>query len=181
MGDASKGIPVIANSLVRKVVRTEYAMLRAPLVVVDRRLIARYLPDDSKVRVSLERGLHTLDVAAGRLLNEPAPKANRPKDESPRDESPRDESPKSDANEQQSASTHSHLEQVVPPADHADPQEPDVEEEREHIVEAILDEPAVGELADPELDVADVQAQLRAKHLLQEREEQERLKAEGRI
>jgi hypothetical protein len=49
---------------------------------------------------------------------------------------------------------------------------PDVEAEREAIVEAVRErQPDVGELADPDLDVAEVQAQLQAKHAIQEREE----------
>jgi hypothetical protein len=156
---------VIANPLVRKVVRTEYAMLRAPLAVVDRRVVARYLAEDSKVRISLERGLHTLDAVAGRLLAEKAGGPSTP------------------ASGRQEARTRpAGPAGTPPPADHPEPQEPDLEEEREQIVEHILEEqPAVGELADPDLDVAEVQAELRAKHLIQEREEERQLKEDGAV
>jgi hypothetical protein len=41
---------------------------------------------------------------------------------------------------------------------------------REAVVEAVRDrQPDVGELADPDLDVAEVQAQLQAKHAIEER------------
>jgi hypothetical protein len=56
-------------------------------------------------------------------------------------------------------------------ADHGD-----LEHDREQIADAIRAEaPEVGERADPDLDVADVQAELRAKHAVEEREEQRRL------
>jgi hypothetical protein len=49
---------------------------------------------------------------------------------------------------------------------------PDLEAEREAIAEAVREsQPDVGELADPDLDVADVQAQLQAKHTIEEREQ----------
>lgn len=44
----------------------------------------------------------------------------------------------------------------------------DLEAEREAIAEAVRDrQPDVGELADPDLDVAEVQAQLQAKHAIE--------------
>jgi hypothetical protein len=49
----------------------------------------------------------------------------------------------------------------------------DLEAEREAIAEAVRErQPDVGELADPELDVAEVQAQLQAKHAVELREEE---------
>lgn len=66
------------------------------------------------------------------------------------------------------------------------PREPatDVAQQPEQIAEvaeAILEEePAVGERADPDLDVAEVQAQLRAKHLIEEREQVQQLKRRER-
>jgi hypothetical protein len=56
----------------------------------------------------------------------------------------------------------------------AGPEPDELTHEREQIAEAIrAEQPDVGELADPELDVADVQARLRAKHLVEERLEQQ--------
>lgn len=48
----------------------------------------------------------------------------------------------------------------------------DDDAEREAIAEAVRErQPDVGELADPDLDVAEVQAQLQAKHAIETREE----------
>jgi hypothetical protein len=48
----------------------------------------------------------------------------------------------------------------------------DSDADREAIAEAVRErQPDVGELADPELDVADVQAELQAKHAIEAREE----------
>jgi hypothetical protein len=50
----------------------------------------------------------------------------------------------------------------------------DTDAEREAIAEAVRErQPNVGELADPDLDVAEVQAQLQAKHAIEMREENE--------
>ena len=132
---------MIANPLVRKVVRAEYTILRTPLAVVDQRVVAPRFGDDSMLHISIERGLHTLDAVADRLLGDSTAPAPEPAS-----------------------------------AEHAE----ELEHEREQIAETILEEePVVGERADPDLDVAEVQAQLRAKHAVEEREEQRRLKEEG--
>ena len=49
---------------------------------------------------------------------------------------------------------------------------PDTNADREAIAQAVRErQPDVGELADPDLDVAEVQAQLQAKHAIEAREE----------
>jgi hypothetical protein len=49
---------------------------------------------------------------------------------------------------------------------------PDLDAEREAVAEAVREQqPDVGELADPELDVAEVQARLQAKHAIEARDE----------
>jgi hypothetical protein len=116
---------MIANPVLRKFVEFEYAAVRTPLALLDRRV-----PEESAVHRVLDRGLAGLDSLVAGLLAEPA---------------------------------------VTPAVD-----DDELASEREQIAEAIRAEQAeVGELADPELDVADVQAKLRAKHIVEERLEQQ--------
>lgn len=68
---------MIGNTVVRKAVQVEYAVLRAPLTVLDQQVLARYFDETSVVRVSFERGLDALDSAAARLLQE-TPEPGRP-------------------------------------------------------------------------------------------------------
>jgi uncharacterized membrane protein len=57
---------------------------------------------------------------------------------------------------------------------------PATQQEREAIAETIRDrQPDVGELADPDLDVAEVQAQLQAKHTVEAHEEERELRHRG--
>lgn len=137
---------MITNAAVRKVVQVEYLLARTPLALIDQGLAARFLAEDSKVRVTVERGLASLDAVADRLLNDPVP--------SPQAEERPTEEP-------------AHAEPVEVPAD-------EVERVAEELLAEQEEKPAVGELADPELDVAEVQAQLRAKHLVEEQAERRR-------
>jgi hypothetical protein len=117
-------------------VELEYAAVRTPLALLDRRL-----PANSSVHRVVGRGLSGLDGLVAGLLTEPA-----------------------DYPPAQSQS-------VRGPG----PEPEELAHERDMIAEAIrAEQPEVGELADPELDVADVQAQLRAKHLVEERLEQQK-------
>ncbi|HEY0561370.1 MAG TPA: hypothetical protein VGD03_13880 [Frankiaceae bacterium] len=50
----------------------EYAMLRIPLTLVGNQVVARYLEEDSPVRLGFERTLGSLDATAGRLLGDPS-------------------------------------------------------------------------------------------------------------
>lgn len=146
---------MITNTLVRKAVQVEYSILRAPLAMIDRQL-ATHLGDDSKVRFPFELGLDSLDAVAGRLLARPG-------------SAQRSEAKTRQSDEQPDATT-------------PQPVEPTLEDEVERVAEELLEEqeqkPVAGELADPDLDVAEVQAELRAKHLLQEHDEEQRLKQE---
>jgi hypothetical protein len=104
-------------------------------------LVESRLPEDSKVRTGLHAALQTVDSSVQNLLHKPAADSGARSPGGPRP-----------------------AEQPSPWAD------PDAE--REAIAEAVRERQAdVGELADPDLDVADVQAQLQAKHALEEREE----------
>jgi hypothetical protein len=106
-------------------------------------LVENRLPEDSRVRNGIHGALMTIDSSVGQLLH---PARNAP---SPRPDRNRDTAP-----------------------DTAPDAAPDLAAEREAIFEAVREnQPTVGELADPDLDVADVQAQLQAKHALEEREQ----------
>jgi hypothetical protein len=143
---------MIANPVLRKMVEFEYAAVRTPLALLDRRL-----PESSPVHHVLERGLTGLDGFVAGLLATPA-------DAAPRDAAPTESPARHAAPDDASARDEA-----------ADPTLEEFEQEREQIAEAIrAEQPDVGELADPDLDVAEVQAQLRAKHLIEERLEQER-------
>jgi hypothetical protein len=61
--------PMIGTPLAQKVLRAEYKVLRVPLRALDRGL-GRRLPEGSRLRHAIERGLAGADVAAGRLLND---------------------------------------------------------------------------------------------------------------
>lgn len=50
----------------------EYRALRAPAQLIQTKLVARYLPAESGLRLGVERALGTIDKAAGRLLDDPA-------------------------------------------------------------------------------------------------------------
>jgi hypothetical protein len=161
---------VISNTLVRKAVQVEYSLLRTPLAVVSRRLTGR-LGRNSKVRLTVERGLGTLDAVAGQLLSEPQTD-NRPGD-TRREETRREEGrPKSPAAAD------------VPADGNVEPIHEEVELSHDEEVERVAEElredldqkPVTGELADPELQ--DVQAELRAKHIVEEYEQEQQMKRE---
>jgi hypothetical protein len=145
---------MISNPVVRKVVQVEYTLVRTPLVVLDRRLLA-HVPAASMIRTSLERGIDTLDAAAGRLLR-PAESDARPDD------------PGNQAENGPSAFEPADRTVAVPVDE--------VEQIAEQLLARSDTAPPVGELADP--DLQEVQAELRAKHLLEEQEEEKRLARE---
>ena len=60
------------NRTMQKAIRAEYTILRAPLGLLDTQVISR-LGEGSRVRSTFERGLDSLDTAAARLLDRPAP------------------------------------------------------------------------------------------------------------
>ncbi len=166
---------MISNTLVRKAVQVEYALLRTPLAAVNRRLASR-LGTESKVRLTVERGLGTLDAVAGQLLSTPSTRpTNNERGNQGHDQAwnPRDDKPAKSA-----------AAADVPADGNVEPTHEQVElshdEEVERVVEEIREElqqkPVTGELADPELQK--VQAELRAKHLVEEHEEEQRIKRE---
>jgi hypothetical protein len=158
---------VISNTLVRRAVQLEYSLLRTPLAVVKRNLTSR-LSKDSKVRVGVERGLGTLDAVAGQLLSPPS--TDRPSTDRP------------SASGAERAKSRAAAD--VPADGNVEPTHDEVELSHEDEVSRVVDEireeleqkPVTGELADPELQ--EVQAELRAKHLVEEHEEEQRIKRE---
>lgn len=107
-------------------------------------LVENRLPERSKARVGLHAVLQTIDTSVAGLLREPVTEPVAPPSEAPR-------ATEADA-----------------PAD----PDADLEAEREAVAQAVRErQPDVGELADPDLDVAEVQAQLQAKHAIEAREE----------
>src|SRR4051812_16925035 len=138
------------NRTLQKAIRAEYTILRAPLSLLDARVVSR-LDEGSRVRTTFERGLETLDSAAGRLLD---PRPARPQT-----------SPAEPAQEQELPPEEQELppeEQELPPEEQELP--PEEQEEIEELTEVLLAEQEeqtfVGELADDEL--RRVQAELRA-------------------
>lgn len=122
---------MIGNTMVRKAVQVEYAVLRAPLTVLDQQVLPRYFDETSVVRVSFERGLDALDSAAARLLQE-APEPGMPE---------------------------------MLPAE----EQQEVAELADELLEQEETETFHGELADE--DMRRVQAELRAKHSVEEQAE----------
>ena len=56
----------------RTVIRWEYQLLRYPTHLLETKVVAARLPEDSAVRLAFERILGTLDLNAGVLLADPA-------------------------------------------------------------------------------------------------------------
>jgi hypothetical protein len=104
-------------------------------------LMENQLPESSRLRTGLHAVLETVDSSVEQLLHLLAGESDAPRSDS-------------------AAGT------AEPVASQDD------EAEREAIAEAVRErQPDVGELADPDLDVADVQAELQAKHAIEAREE----------
>jgi len=108
------------NRTLQKAIRAEYTILRAPLSLLDARVVSR-LDEGSRVRTTFERGLETLDSAAGRLLD---PRPARPQT-----------SPAEPAQEQE-----------LPPEE-----QEEIEELTEVLLAEQEEQTFVGELADDEL------------------------------
>jgi hypothetical protein len=137
--------------LIRKSASLAYAGFRTPLTLVENRL-----PENSKLRTGLHVALRTVDSSVHGLLGRSQPESAAP--------------PAGGA--QPSATIDTSQDAPAPT--------PDVEAEREAIAEAVRErQPDVGELADPELDVAEVQAQLQAKHAVELHEEEKQHSAGG--
>jgi hypothetical protein len=170
----------VINPLARKAVLAPYVLLRTPLGLIDSRLAARYLPDDSRVRTTIARGLGSLDATAARLLGTVAPPdgtaddgaakvtVTPPAPAEPATASPAQaEPPVGDAG--------------ADPSDVAAPGRPEVPaEEVEQVAEELLAEreevPHAGELGEVDDEEKLRQAELRAKHIVEEYEQEQQAK-----
>jgi hypothetical protein len=145
---------VISNDLLRKAVRAEYTLLRTPLVVLDEQIVSRYTPRGSAVQTSLARTIGALDSLADRLLTE------RPVD------------PWSEAAPARTDAADDGFDaRIAPPVEPLpETEQEEVEELAVDILEAEQDQTFAGELADDD-ELRRVQAELRAKHIVEERDE----------
>jgi hypothetical protein len=143
------------NPVVRRVLRTQYVLIRTPLAVLDRRVLSR-LPDDSRVRTTVAQGLAGLDVVASRLTSDQG------QDGGSVDRTAQDGG------------------QDQPTADARADAAREEREEQERIAAALLDEEQlqqhVGELADADEAELQRQADQRARHLLAEKADEEEAK-----
>jgi hypothetical protein len=145
---------VISNDLLRKAVRAEYTLLRTPLVVLDEQIVSRYTPRGSALQTSLARTIGALDFLADRLLSE---QSGAPWSEA----APARMDEAGDGVETGVASP------VEPLPEH---EQEEVEELAVDILEAEQEQTFAGELAADE-ELRRVQAELRAKHTVEERDE----------
>jgi hypothetical protein len=152
------------RTLTRTIVGVEYQALRTPLALVDAAL-GRRLPEQSRVRRVVRGGIDKLDGLAASLLSadrEPDGEPDRAPEHAPDPVAPQRSAPTRAAPERPAA-------------------QPDLEvlaEEQEQVVEAILSEEEeskhVGELAEADEQTKHDLAQLRAKHMVLELEEERR-------
>jgi hypothetical protein len=190
---------VISNDLLRKAVRAEYTLIRTPLAVLDEQIVSRYTPRGSRVQTSLARTIGALDALADRLLTEQpgqpqSEPADRDRDELRREPTdagqssaaassgtsarmapPRAAAAPADATSANGAvSTEASAETAIADAGEPAPL-PETEQEQigelaEDLLEAEQEQTFAGELAEDE-ELRRVQAELRAKHTVEERDE----------
>src|SRR3954453_17436273 len=133
------------NESVQKVMRVEYLVLRTPLTLLDERVLAR-LGTDSRLRTTAEHGISKLDAVAARFLTRaPAAQPTPPEEAEP-------------------AKQETTAEAVEIPAD-----------EVQYLAEELLEQQEeehnlAGELAEDE-ELRRVQAELMAKHRVEEEQE----------
>lgn len=150
---------MIGNPMVRKAVEVEYAVLRAPLSLLDQQVVARYFDEASVVRTSFERGLDALDSAAARLLQQTQQPTERPE---PPATSPEPAAATGPATSPEPAA-------ATEPDTLPEEEQEEVEELADELLEQEETETFRGELADE--DMRRVQAELRAKHTVEEQAE----------
>ena len=148
------GRSVNDNDLLRKALRVPYTLLRTPLVVLDEQVVARYAPRGSVVQTAMARAIDLLDMVGERLIGEPSLPPAAAGGVAPAPLVPPAVATVADAG------------QVRPLPDE---EREDVEQLAEDLLEAEEEQTFAGELADDEL--RRVQAELRAKHTVEERDE----------
>lgn len=162
---------MIHNELLRKAVQTQYTLVRLPLTVLDEHVVTRYAPRGSKVQQSFARALGALDATAERLLSEEsaAPRSSRQPTSA--------EAPVRTPAPAEASTPQPSQEWSATPDEPADGARLPVEEQQEvaEVAEELLDvqqeRTFVGELADDD-ELRRMQAELQAKHLVEEAEEQ---------
>jgi hypothetical protein len=168
---------LINNSLIRKLVRVEYSLLRAPLATVNQRIVVRRFAEDSPVRLAVARALGVGDARVGQLIDDPE---LRQRGDALRHHSQlnaRAAQLDGEAKDLRSEADHTQ-EQAEAQAD--EDREQAQQDEFARVAEALLaerqQEQTVGELADADEAEKKRQAELRAKHLVEEHEEERRTK-----
>lgn len=132
---------MISNDLLRRAVRAEYTLLRTPLAVLDEQVVSRYTPRGSLAQTSIARTIGALDAIADKLLTE----------------EPRVPQPARQAD-------------AAAPEPLPEPEQEEIVDLTEDILEAEEQETFAGELAEDD-ELRRVQAELRAKHAVEERDE----------
>jgi hypothetical protein len=157
------------QAALKRAARFEYAVLRTPLHIVDDRVVQRYLDEKSVVRQSFERALRRLDDMVGQLLREP--------EDARRATHPLSDPAESSASERRTrpAPTAPREGEAQGVAGDADARELSVKEvERiDTLTDELLEQEETqnfaGELAE-QSDLRQIQAELKAKHLIEEQE-----------
>jgi hypothetical protein len=182
--------------LFRRLARAEYALASAPLHALDR-TAARHLPEDSTLRIIVEAGVDALDSAADRWLGRTQPtESEHPESEHPESEhaeswhpesehgtrgtSPKDSGPPApgtDPSERETPNTDVLVAPTGPDPDEV-PTPGHVRQEVDRVAEELLEEleeaPLVGELAESPEEEKQRMADLRARHLVEEFEAEQR-------
>lgn len=157
-----------SHRVLLRAARLEYALLRAPLYVVETKVVRRYLAEDSAVRQNFERTLRFVDdLADSWLFDTRAPEP----DQNPFADEPDDVD---DTNNTDGADDTDDTDG----AGATDEVDDEVAEERIHDLADELDEQEqigqhTGELAENE-DLRRVQAELHARTLIEEQQEHDR-------
>ena len=174
---------MISRTLVRKVVLAEYSLVRGSLQAFDTRVASRYLADDSPVRVVFERGLTVLDSAAAHLLRTQKDSAQESLQDTTAEDTTAEDTTTEDTTTEDTTTEDTTAEDttaedtaVASAAVEADPVE-EIERVAEELLEEREETPLTGELAEESDDDASAMAELRAKHIVEEYEAQQREKA----
>ena len=164
------------NSIARTVLRFQYSLVRSPLTALDAQVLGR-LSDTSRIKMTLTRGLAGLDVAAGRLMNDPQleRRGDNAAERMAKTKRATQAEAKADALRAEADKTKQDGD-----AQAAHRRTEAARLERERIADALREETAakhhVGELAEADAAEQKRQAELRAKHQQVELAEQRRAK-----
>jgi hypothetical protein len=151
------------NTVVRQALRVPYTLIRPPLAVLSGQVLSR-LPEGSRARNTLARGLAVFDAVGGQVMADGGAQQPQQQPQQP-------EQPQRSEQRQQSGG-----ESVSGP----DEAEQDLLAEQERAAAALLEEqqtqPHVGELAEADEAEQKRLAELRAKHLVAEKLDEQHAK-----